>query len=174
MTKSTQGSLAIGFLILSVLLLIFVQQPLAAEQDNIQQTLDTIRTDLSRIADERNTAQDRVTEIEEMSAAQKRDVANAISATYAQDDLIEDIVALSERNVIDISSMAFTKDGDADVADLYLDTITVGLRAPTQRQFIRFLEALEKDARIYRIKKITADYASSTIDTSLLLETYHF
>lgn len=174
MNKSTQGKLSIFFLLAAVGLLLFVQQPLNEQRTLAEQAHTTLHNEQEEARTTLGELEDHITTMNDLSSTQRINIAKAISDGYHQDDLIEDIITLAEKNYIRVSAVAFTKNEETDFEGLSRDTINMAFTAPNQRQFIRFLETLEDDQRIYRIQQLDVDYQAAVVETSLLIETYHF
>lgn len=174
MTYQRAQQLAVLYLIGALLLLGFVWNPLTGSTQAVENNNETLAATSERNAEQIKAYEEALEVVNTLNTLQQEQLSEAITPEYAQDDLIEDIVNLAEKNYIGVTSATFTKDQDSDLPPTLASPLTITMAAPNQRQFIMFLRSLENDNRIYRIRSMSIDYQSEVIETSLIIETYNY
>lgn len=164
--------------VLSVVLLIIAVVGLFIFVFPKKNSFDQLSANLSQKETQLNRSKNELSKLESVrdsfkgSEVTQKDVLNLIPSDLKQGDIIRTIAKYSEENEATINSLSFglSQNKNLDYGTLSITTNISG----THRNLIKFLQALEKDGRKFRISTMSVQVLENGLENmSLNIEAYY-
>ncbi len=176
MNKKTIISLI--FLLLSILGFVFFYKPISSGNELLSADKNDLTVKLVEMKNKLTLIEEQKAGLSSVSDISLNVLKNAIPEKMQQDEVIRNLITISEENKVSLNSISFGKGGSMD-DEVFVLRVNAGFEGGFS-DLIRFLEGLESNKRKFTVNSISVQLASLTVggvrkaNFSLAMETYFF
>ncbi len=176
MNKKTIISLS--FLLLSILGFVFLYKPISSGNELISADKNDLLAKTVEMKNKLTLIEEQKAGLSGVSDISLNVLKNAIPEKMQQDEVIRNLITISEENRVSLNSISFGKGGSMD-DEVFVLRVNAGFEGGFS-DLIRFLEGLESNKRKFTVNSISVQLASLTVggvrkaNFSLSMETYFF
>ncbi len=152
-SKRTKTLIGVLLLLIAVAAYTFYSRGLSEDNAALAEEIANAETELQMINDNITAIENAQSELELTTEVQRTQVERKIPNELAQDEVIEDLVAVAEENRILLRSLSFGKGASTQsaVASLRVNASFEG----DYSDLITFLRGIETNARFFRVNSIS-------------------
>ncbi|MBT4917154.1 type 4a pilus biogenesis protein PilO [Candidatus Peregrinibacteria bacterium] len=153
-SKSKTGTIIGSFLVLiSVVVLTFLARPVASEVSVLKANTDAQKATLETIKAQISELEQAEQDLGLTTEVKKSQAKGSIPANMDQDEVIRDVIEISEENDIQLKSIGFGK-GSSDKEGLSTLSVNASFEG-NYSDLISFLKGIEENQRLFRVNSIS-------------------
>lgn len=172
-----KSAIGVGLVLVSILLFVFVIRPVSADVSKKSADFETKQTAVLDAQTKLTLLNEEKTNLDLITDVSRNTVENSIPKQMMQDEVIRELIGVSDDNRIELNSISFGKGGEV-VGGISVLRVNASFEGGFS-DLIRFLEGLETNKREFMVNSISVQLAALEVggikraNFSLSMETYY-